>query len=53
MSVKEEIQAMTPMEKIKLVDEILLSLDMPNKDIDKIWAKKLHPRGNKSTFDNF
>lgn len=44
MSVKEEIQAMTPLEKIHLVDDILLSLDMPNKEIDKIWAEEAEKR---------
>lgn len=44
MSVKEEIQAMTPLEKIHLIDELLLSLDMPNKEIDKIWAEEAEKR---------
>ena len=39
MSIKEEALALKPIEKLQLIDELLLSLDKPNKDFDEIWAE--------------
>ncbi|PUE63369.1 addiction module protein [Arcobacter caeni] len=44
MSIKEEVLALKPIEKLKLIDELLLSLDKPNKDFDDVWAKEVEKR---------
>ncbi len=50
MSIKEEALTMKPIEKIHLIDELLLSLDIPNKDIDKMWEEEVENRV--SAYDN-
>jgi len=40
---KEAIQ-LEPPEKIKLVDQLISSLDKPDKDIDKLWAEEAESR---------
>lgn len=44
MSIKEELLALKPIEKLQLIDELLLSLDKPNKDFDEIWAEEVEKR---------
>ena len=44
MSIKEEVLALKPIEKLKLIDELLLSLDKPNKDFDDVWAEEVEKR---------
>ena len=44
MSVNEEALILNPIEKIQLIDELLLSLDEPSKEIDDIWAKEIENR---------
>jgi len=44
MSVNEEALTLNPIEKIQLIDELLLSLDEPSKEIDDIWAKEIENR---------
>ena len=44
MSVNEEALTLNPIEKIQLIDELLLSLDEPSKEIDEIWAKEIEDR---------
>jgi putative addiction module component (TIGR02574 family) len=44
MSIKEEALALKPIEKLQLIDELLLSLDKPNKDFDEIWAEEVEKR---------
>lgn len=44
MSIKEEVLALKPLEKIQLIDEILLSLDKPDTAIDAIWAEEVEKR---------
>lgn len=39
-----EVLSLNPLDKIRLVDELLLSLDMPNKELDKIWAEESQRR---------
>ena len=39
-----EISPMRPLEKIKLVDKILKSLNQPNHNIDKIWQDEAEAR---------
>jgi len=40
----KEILSLNPLDKIRLVDELLLSLDMPNKELDEIWAEESQKR---------
>ena len=40
----KEVLALKPLDKIRLVDELLLSLDMPNKELDEIWAEESEKR---------
>jgi len=44
MSIKEEIIKMQPLEKIHLIDQLLLSLDIPDKEIDKLWINEVEDR---------
>ena len=44
MSVNEEALTLNPIEKIQLIDELLLSLDEPSKEIDDVWAKEIEAR---------
>ena len=44
MSVNEEALTLNPIEKIQLIDELLLSLDEPSKEIDDVWAKEIEDR---------
>jgi putative addiction module component (TIGR02574 family) len=40
----KEVLSLKPLEKIQLIDELLLSLDMPNKELDEIWAEEAENR---------
>jgi len=40
---KEAIQ-LEPTEKAKLVDQLITSLDRPDKDMDKLWAEEAESR---------
>jgi putative addiction module component (TIGR02574 family) len=40
---KEAIQ-LDPNEKAKLVDQLISSLDKPDKEIDKLWAEEAESR---------
>lgn len=42
--VAKEMLSLKPLDKIRLVDELLLSLDMPNKELDEIWAEESERR---------
>ena len=44
MSVKEEALSLKPLDKIQLIDELLLSLDTPNKELDEIWVDEAERR---------
>jgi putative addiction module component (TIGR02574 family) len=39
-----EISPLKPVEKLKLVDEILNSLNRPNTDIDELWKQEAESR---------
>jgi len=41
-----EIHALSDLEKLRLVDEILTDLDKPDPDIDRIWADEARKRWN-------
>lgn len=40
----EKIKALPDIEKIELVDSILMQLDRPNPEIDRIWADEAKKR---------
>ncbi len=40
----ENIQSLSDMEKLEFVDSILMQLDKPDPDIDRIWAKEARKR---------
>ncbi len=44
MSIKEELLSLKPLEKIKLIDELTLSLVVPSKEIDDYWAEEVENR---------
>ena len=44
MLATNEVLSLKPLDKIRLVDELLLSLDMPNKELDEIWAEESERR---------
>ena len=44
MSIVEEALTPKPIERLHLVDELLLSLDVPTKEIDFLWAEEADKR---------
>lgn len=44
MSIKEEALALEPLEKLQLIDELLLSLDKPDAEVDKLWNVEVEER---------
>jgi putative addiction module component (TIGR02574 family) len=40
----KEVLALKPEQKAKLIDKLLSSLDMPDKEIEKLWAKEAESR---------
>jgi len=42
---KEAIQ-LNPTEKAKLVDQLITSLDKPDRELDKLWAEEAESRLN-------
>ena len=44
MSIVEEALTLKPIERLHLVDEILLSLDVPTQEIDFLWAEEAEKR---------
>lgn len=40
----ENIQSLSDIEKLEIVDSILMQLDKPDPDIDRIWAKEARKR---------
>ena len=40
----EEVFDLKPLDKIHLIDQLLLSLDLPNSELDKIWAEETERR---------
>jgi len=43
---KENIESLSDIEKLKLVDSILMTLDRPDPKIDRIWAEEARKRWN-------
>lgn len=44
MSIIEEALTLKPIERLHLVDELLLSLDVPTKEIDLLWSEEAEKR---------
>ena len=44
MSIVEEALTLKPIERLHLVDELLLSLDISTKEIDLVWAEEAEKR---------
>ena len=40
----EEVFDLKPLDKIHLIDQLLLSLDLPNSELDKIWTEEAERR---------
>jgi len=40
----KEALSLSPNEKAELVDELLVSLDYPDPDIEKVWAEEVEKR---------
>ena len=40
----EEVFNLKPLEKVHLIDQLLLSLDLPNNELDKIWMEEAEKR---------
>ncbi len=40
----EEVFDLKPLDKIHLIDQLLLSLDLPNNELDKIWTEEAERR---------
>lgn len=40
----KEALALKPAQKAKLIDKLLSSLDIPDKEIDELWAKEAESR---------
>ena len=43
-SIFREAATLRPVDKIKLIDKLIYTLDMPNEEIDKLWAKEAEDR---------
>lgn len=44
MLVMEEILNLEPVKKIELIDKILQSLNLPNKELDELWIQESEAR---------
>ncbi|MDK9693145.1 MAG: addiction module protein [Sulfurimonas sp.] len=44
MSILEDVLILKPIERLHLVDQILLSLDTPTKEIDTLWMQEVEKR---------
>jgi len=40
----EEVITMPPLDRAKLVDELLVSLDIPDQNIDELWKHEIEAR---------
>jgi len=40
----QEVFDLKPLDKIRLIDQLLLSLDLPNKELDQIWTQEAERR---------
>ena len=44
MSVNEQALSLDPIAKVQLIDELMQSLDIPNKELDKLWLEEAENR---------
>ncbi|MEA3353850.1 MAG: addiction module protein [Campylobacterota bacterium] len=44
MSINEQALSLDPIEKIQLIDQLLQSLDLPDKELDKLWLDEADKR---------
>ena len=42
----KEVFDLKPLDKVRLIDQLLLSLDLPNNEFDKIWSEEAEQRIN-------
>jgi putative addiction module component (TIGR02574 family) len=40
----QKVLTLKPVEKAELIDKLLSSLDMPDKELDELWAKEVEDR---------
>lgn len=40
----QEVITMPPLERAKLIDDLLVSLDIPDQNIDEAWKKEIEER---------
>lgn len=43
-NILEEVLALSPTNKVELVDYLLASLDAPDKEIDRLWKEEVESR---------
>jgi putative addiction module component (TIGR02574 family) len=43
-NILKEASTLSPSEKAQLIDKLISSLDKPDKEIDKLWAKEAEDR---------
>lgn len=43
-AILEELMKLDPIEKAQLVDQLICTLDKPDSELDKLWAKKAESR---------
>ena len=48
----KEVMTMKPVEKAELIDKLILSLDIPNQTIEKLWQDEVEKRVNAYEKDN-
>ena len=39
-----EASTLRPVDKIKLIDKLIYTLDLPNDEVDQLWAKEAEDR---------
>ncbi|MDK9694159.1 MAG: addiction module protein [Sulfurimonas sp.] len=44
MSILEDVLILKPVERLHLIDALLLSLDVPTKEVDIVWMKEVEKR---------
>lgn len=42
--IREEVLALSPTNKVELVNHLLASLDAPDKEIDRLWKEEVESR---------
>jgi putative addiction module component (TIGR02574 family) len=45
-NILREILTLTPLERARLIEKLIASLDEPDKEIDELWAKEAEERIN-------